>query len=239
MSGPIKLQQPLPVHPSQSAQRPSNGQIPKAYDQKMRQVAKLYETQFLREMHKAMKGTVQKSDFIKENMAEKIFQEKLDNQYIDKWAGKGGIGLADMIYQQLRERVMQATQGYVPRPQGPLPIKKGTVLKVDKSMQENQILNLPKEGQKAEGEVSFILKAPLEIGEPSPEVTSPWAGQLTQVAHLSNDQQVLRIQHDLGVDSLLSFQGSSALKEGDWIEAGQKLGVLIGQPQQVSWRVTS
>ena len=88
MSGPIKLQKGYSL---QRAQVNKGQGIPQNYDKKLRDVAKLYETQFLRQMHKAMKGTVQKSGFIKEGMAEKIFQEKLDHKHIDQWGDKGGM----------------------------------------------------------------------------------------------------------------------------------------------------
>ncbi|MCB0422741.1 MAG: rod-binding protein [Bdellovibrionales bacterium] len=235
MSGPIKLNQPISTH------RPpitTGSQISQNYDQKMRDVAKLYETQFLREMHKAMKGTIHKSEFIKEGMAEKIFQEKLDHHYIDQWAGKGGIGLADIIYQQLKERVMGMTRGYVPAPQGPLPLDKGTTLKVDKTTDDLHKMPAPSEEQNSEGEVSFLLKPPRSLGENTPKVTAPWSGQIRQFAHLASGEQVLRIQHDKDLFSLLSFQGRSSVKEGDWVEAGQKLGDITDSSQALAWKVS-
>src|SRR5262245_47892062 len=89
--------------------RTSPEQKLKEQDGQLREAAKMYENHFLNEMVKAMRSTVKHDDgLIKQNFGEKIFSEQLDQQYVDGWANKGGVGLADLIYNQLRERLMPA-----------------------------------------------------------------------------------------------------------------------------------
>ena len=71
-------------------------------------VAKLYEKQFLREMVKAMRSTVSFSEMTKPSMAEDIFRSQLDEQYVEAWGDKGGIGLGDIIYESLMDRLSPA-----------------------------------------------------------------------------------------------------------------------------------
>ncbi len=75
-----------------------------ATDEKFHEVADLYERHFIREMMKQMRSTVHKSDFIKQNNAEKIFQDQLDDQYATQWGKSGGVGLSGIIYDQLMQK---------------------------------------------------------------------------------------------------------------------------------------
>lgn len=110
------------IKPSEIIETPQS-----AAEKKLRDVAKMYEGQFLREMVKAMRGTVTDSGFIKENQAEKIFREQLDQEYTDKWVDRGGLGFQDIIYNQLVE-------------------KYGPQLGIQKSnIEDQQKKNLPKE----------------------------------------------------------------------------------------------
>lgn len=73
---------------------------------KLREVADLYEKQFLGEMMKAMRGTAGegKDQLIPVSQAEKIYKEQLDQQYVEQWGANGGVGMSDMIYNQLIEK---------------------------------------------------------------------------------------------------------------------------------------
>jgi hypothetical protein len=75
-------------------------QVKKA-KRKIRDVAELYEKQFLRDMVKQMRSTVGYSEISKPSFAEGYFREQLDQEYVEKWGERGGIGLGDMIYKQL------------------------------------------------------------------------------------------------------------------------------------------
>src|SRR4051812_46117802 len=92
----------------------------KTTEEKFREVAELYEKHFMREMVKAMRSTVPESGLIQANQAEKIFREQLDDNYVDKWSERGGVGFADVIYKQLMDRYGSVLQKQkLGRPQGP------------------------------------------------------------------------------------------------------------------------
>ncbi|MBR1442444.1 MAG: rod-binding protein [Firmicutes bacterium] len=64
-----------------------------------------FESYFLKEMLKAMRKTVDKSDsFIPQSNAEEIFQDMLDDEYAKNAAKGSGTGLAKMMYEQLKVR---------------------------------------------------------------------------------------------------------------------------------------
>ena len=87
----------------------------KAMEQKMLKAAELYERQFLSEMVKAMRSTIQYSKYSQPTMAERIYNDKLYENYVDKWSQRGGVGFKEIIYKQMLEK-------YSPyhRPQQPL-----------------------------------------------------------------------------------------------------------------------
>lgn len=99
-------------------------------EKQLKEAAKMYEQHFLREMVKAMRKTVPEGEFLKANFAEKLYQEQLDHQYVDAWSESGGVGLADMIYDQIKMRYFSEPQIPV---QGPIHLKSAP-LPVDKSL---------------------------------------------------------------------------------------------------------
>ncbi len=101
-------------------QKPEPAPTDKRHPQVLK-AAKMYEQTFLNEMVKAMRNTVSKSDLIEENMAEKIFKDQLYDKHVETWTDHGGIGLADIIY----EEVMEKYQAALPqqRVQGPIALE--------------------------------------------------------------------------------------------------------------------
>jgi Rod binding domain-containing protein len=71
---------------------------------KLREVADLYEQHFIKEMIKNMKSTVPESGLIKKNNAEKIFEDQLHDRYSQEWNKRGGFGLSDLIFEQLKSQ---------------------------------------------------------------------------------------------------------------------------------------
>lgn len=76
-------------------------QVQKPFDQELQSVAQEFESLFTHHMLKQMRSAVPKSDFLDGGNAENIFTDMLD-QEIGKIASKRGIGIADMVYAQLR-----------------------------------------------------------------------------------------------------------------------------------------
>ena len=90
--------------PSQTALRkqpPSKDEI----RQKIREAAVMYEKHFLREMWKSMRATAPGGQgMVPSGPGQKLYQEQLDDQYIDQWSAQGGVGYSDIIYKQLIEK---------------------------------------------------------------------------------------------------------------------------------------
>lgn len=102
-----------------------------ARNAKVDEVAKLYERQFLGEMFKAMRSTIKETDA--PSMAQNIYKDQLDSEYVDKWSEQGGIGLSNLIYEQIMERYFgQSPQGRALKQQGPVALTDRDVVKVDR-----------------------------------------------------------------------------------------------------------
>lgn len=199
------------------------------YAEKLKQGSELYEKQFLREMVKAMRGTVSESEFMKPNQAEKIFREELDNEYVEKWGDRGGIGLADMIYKQLLDKA-----GLQPRPEKPMgPIKLG-----DKEFSPKML----SDGQRS-GQVKMQFSLPAQIK--NAEVTAPWSGSFLGAQQINPDEYLLQMSHDNGLKSQMVFRGTldkaltppEILGKSQEIQAGQRLGYLSPDAKNLFWTV--
>lgn len=208
----------------------------KELDNRMKDAAKMYEKMFLREMVKAMRNTVKPGSLTKPSMAENIFKEKLDSQYIESWGDNGGVGLANVIYDQLKERFGNSKGPMMLRPQGPLPIKKGTTIKVDDSKKQviptQSLLNQPKDIQ------SFIIDMNEAAGKEDAVVTMPWDGKIKNIVKNEQGQNLIKIDHENGLTSTLGFSGSvESIKSGDEMLAGLKLGQVYGADLALTWDV--
>ena len=72
-------------------------ELPPDQDAKLREVAKKYEKYFLKEMYKAMKKTVNQNGYLKPSMGEKIYQDHLDQEYIEVWGNKDFVANSGLI----------------------------------------------------------------------------------------------------------------------------------------------
>jgi flagellar protein FlgJ len=69
---------------------------------KLREAAQNFESVFLHQLVKMMRATVEKSGLISGGRAEEIFQDMLDEQYAGALGKNSNLGLADMIYKELK-----------------------------------------------------------------------------------------------------------------------------------------
>lgn len=224
---------------------------PEQQNQKLKDVAKLYEKQFLREITKQMRATVTEGGFMPANNAEKIFREQLDQEYVEKWGDHGGIGLADMIHQQLLERLGPAL-GIRPKmlkPQGPLQIKDQGHSKNPLQIQTASSKLFPLTANPAQSkkvEMKIDLK---EMALQSSEVTSPWSGTHLGTKQINPDEYVMEILHDHGLKSQMVFRGqpveelrpaqlSSGPDSERQISAGQRIGLLSPEAKSLFWTVS-
>lgn len=72
-----------------------------AYQKKLKEACKGFESMFMQMMWKEMKDTVPENALFGESNGEKIFQDMLDTEMIDRMSESGGLGLADLMYGQL------------------------------------------------------------------------------------------------------------------------------------------
>ncbi len=75
-----------------------------ASDQELREATQEFESLFLHQLMKAMRSTIPKNNLFHGGQREEIFTDMLD-QEISKIAAKRGIGIADLLFQQLQQNV--------------------------------------------------------------------------------------------------------------------------------------
>ncbi|MGE0527351.1 MAG: rod-binding protein [Bdellovibrionales bacterium] len=205
-------------------------------DQRLRQAAKMYENHFLNEMVKSMRKTVDREGgMIKPSFAENIFTEQLDQQYVQGWTDRGGVGLADVIYNQIRERYDSATKKDFGHPPGPLPIAPRQEAHGLQSPDSLRMKVLPS-GPDAKLNYRFEVPDPSGAGY---EAQAPWSGTLMESPlRLADGWNVVRLDHGRGLTSEVTFPGAVAeFGAGETVEAGRKLGRLDSQRPVLAWKL--
>jgi flagellar protein FlgJ len=94
----------------QNAQK-SKQQPGKGTDPKLRDVCRQMESLFIHHLLKEMRATIHKSGFISGGRAEEIYTSMLDAEMAIKISAKGGIGLSQMLLQQLSDHSSQEKEG--------------------------------------------------------------------------------------------------------------------------------
>jgi flagellar protein FlgJ len=87
-----------------------NGQPGKKTDAEMRVVCSQMESLFIHHLLKEMRATIHKSGFISGGRAEEIYTSMMDAEMAVKISSTGGIGLSEMLLQQLGSRVSQVSE---------------------------------------------------------------------------------------------------------------------------------
>ena len=188
---------------------------PKEQDEKLRNVAKIYEEQFMREMVKAMRGTVQDSGLVQVSQGEKLYREQMDHHNVEKWASSGGLGLQKIIYQQLIEKsgAKLGIKAAIEKPQGPSKLSERSVL-------NDQLHN------------------PQQLNKPH-EMVSPWDGKVLKSYEFNPNEYALEIEHDNGLKSRMSFRGTldKSISQGAIVKAGEPVGLLSPEAKSFFWNV--
>ncbi len=73
-------------------------------DRELKEAAKQFEALFMCQMFERMRDTVMRGGLFEESLSENIFQGLLDQEVSLQAADSGSLGLADMIYQQLKRK---------------------------------------------------------------------------------------------------------------------------------------
>lgn len=198
-----------------------------ALDEKFKEVSQMYEKQFLREMMKSMRSTVNESGLVKVNQGERIFREQLDNEYVEKWGDKGGIGLSDMIFEQLLFHYGPKVP--IEKPQGPVQLNEKSNFTLNrgispKSTEANQTIEFARKTNGAAGPEKII---------------APWSGLLKQKLDLGPDETFLEMWHDNGMKSRFVLKGTAEqLKVGQNLQEGESLGYLSPETKNFFWNVS-
>jgi flagellar protein FlgJ len=72
--------------------------------QTLREATQQFESLFITQVMKAMRGTVPESHLMGSGSGEKLFREMLDQELAGRVALSGGFGIGEMLYQQLSHR---------------------------------------------------------------------------------------------------------------------------------------
>lgn len=81
-----------------------------AYQKRLKQACQGFESMFIQMMWKEMRDTVPENSLFGESQGEKIFRDMLDTEMADRMTQAGGVGLADLMYQQLTEQYQAQKQ---------------------------------------------------------------------------------------------------------------------------------
>jgi flagellar protein FlgJ len=207
---------------------------PKTPEQKLQDVSKMYEKHFLGEMMRAMRSTVQEGGFVQANQAEKIFREQLDQEYVNKWGEQGGIGLSNLIYQQLVDKfgIQMGIRSPVAKPQGPIAL-------TEKSDYTGHQFQHPGKKDAVSYRFDRVQNSENSDGKKmDAEVKAPWDGVLLEKKSLVDNQTMLEFGHDNGLKSQMVFKGGAGkLNVGERVQAGDTVGLLGNEAKSLYWSV--
>lgn len=196
-------------------------------DPRMMEAAKSFENQFLRFMIKEMRKAPQGDGLVPESMGEGIFKEELDNNYVDTWVDQGGVGLSQVIYDNLVERY---------GPQKTLPKSKSEFLPTSdirtaptkqNAQKFSDILSRQDGGlflaKKLEN--GFHLKSKNPLSE-RVSVLAPHSGLVLQAASLEDGRQSLKLSQDEGLVTEIVHSGKNLVSAGMRVAAGSSIAEL-------------
>jgi flagellar protein FlgJ len=110
---PVNLSD-IAVDAKQRIQRMQNtkksGPAGKGSNAEMRAVCRQMESLFIHHLLKEMRATVHKSGFISGGRAEEIYTSMMDAEMAINISNRGGIGLSEMLLQQLAGRSSQISE---------------------------------------------------------------------------------------------------------------------------------
>jgi Rod binding domain-containing protein len=204
-------------------------------DGQLREAAKMYEGYFLNEMVRAMRSTIPRDENspMKQSFAEKIFEGQLDQQYVENWSNKGGIGLADMIHQQISDKYLATAAKKSFFPKGPLPIapKKEMLQVPADSIQMKAIKPGP------EANLEYRFEVPHPTGGAF-EAQAPGKGTVSEARTIGEGWNLVKLDHGQGMSSEMTFPGKLAENVlNTEVEPGQKLGVLDSSRPVLAWKL--
>jgi flagellar protein FlgJ len=197
----------------------------KKVDRKLKKAAKMYEEQFIRQMVKAMRKSVNHSALTKPSFGEKIYQEQLDDKYVGSWVDRGGTGFGEMVYNQLVERFYPQLQKQAPKEIRPVDITDRY-----KGMQKAQVPEAP-------GRQTFNLKLGPQK-ESASFLSLPWKGKFEKEFELASGEKVALFSHPFDLKSTFVFKGQ--LKPGllnKTLSEGENFAALSPESDSITWQI--
>ena len=218
------------LSPDKDVARQTHQASAKPRNAKVDEVAKMYEKQFLGEMMKAMRSTVSYSEKDKPSMAENIYKEQLDSQYVDSWGDQGGLGLSNLIYDQMMDRYFDNVSSHTLKKEGPI------------KLTDRDISHISRVASAVEKSSQIPLKVeivPSKVQGDS-QLKSPWQAEVVSMNRIGN-QTAVTLNHDAGISSTFIFDGvaSSGLSPGKQIAKDQPIGVLSPEINSFFWNLKS
>ncbi len=217
----MKIHVAKQITPSQTNSQTSIVPMKQERIPQLEQAAKAYEQMFLNEMVKAMRQATPKAD--ENSMAANIYEDQLYDKYVEQWADQGGVGLSNLIYDQMMERFgsmirqQQRSKGPI-HPDGK---EKVNVKKINEST----------------GAMLFKLIPTAEQKDPI-GITLPWDGKVVSSQRMDNSQNVVQVEHDNGLRSTLLFQGAAiAYNPSQGLAAGERLGIAAPGVNEILWKI--
>lgn len=219
----------LPLNPqTQAPAAQADGKSPR--NQQIDDVAKMYEKQFLREMVKAMRSTVSESELVPQSMGEKIYRGQMDEEYVEQWGNQGGVGLQDMIYDQIMNRYFNRPQSAKELgQQGPIQLSNRDIAKAFRV----------EGGRPQQTSVKVEVKSDPTKPQSAAQVQVPWDATLVTKTKLPDGKNAVVLDHGAGMRSTFIFDGvPAALEAGAKIPRGTSVGTLSPENNSFLWNMT-
>lgn len=198
----------------------------KKLDGKIKQAAQLYEKQFLRQMVKAMRSSVDHSAMTKPGMAESIYREQLDDKYVDGWMETGGTGFSKVIYDDIVNKFYPQMRAHQKQKMRPLQI----------TDRYKGISKSSPVGLKNEKKQTFNISLAPSQGKSYLQL--PWQGKFEKEFELEGGQKVAMFSHPFGLKSTFVFQGKlSPGLMNQTLSAGENFAQLSPETQSMTWQV--
>lgn len=201
---------------------------PKPQEEKLKEVAALYEKEFTRQLVKSMRATVPNSGLVTQNQAEKFFSEELYNHYGDLMADGGPQSLRQHIYKNLLEKFgpQLGLANKELKPIGMLPLPnhgQSQTLRVKHTNLENGIQYRFQWADKSDLQFDSSIVAPIQ-------------GRVKNISAYGDHKAVtLTLEHGKGLTSEIKFLGTPLVKIGDYLNAGQQVAQLESMGRELVW----
>jgi len=93
------------MFPDPIAKQAAAGPSQAAEETKLKEACQQFEEMFLTQMMKQMRKTAPQGGMFGGSQSEKQFEEMLDQERAKSWSQEGGVGLASMMFEQMKKNM--------------------------------------------------------------------------------------------------------------------------------------